>query len=156
MSSMIESDGSGTASAPGGSRAATAVQTADWRRRVFALYASVRRIAATDAPAAHAHWISCRNELFSSHPASPLLDEDRERFRGLPVVIVDRQYDRGGAEPDDDCTDDGDHDGSDERDLPAAGHGLTSDVSSELVIIEEACQVCLSGGRQPGSQSHLC
>ena len=73
-------------------RAATAVQTADWRRRVFALYASVRRIAATDAPAAHAHWISCRNELFSSHPASPLLDEDRERFRGLPVVPYDPDW----------------------------------------------------------------
>ena len=66
--------------------AVTAVQTADWRRRVFAMYATVRRMAATDPAEAHAHWISCRNELFSSHPASPLLDEDRAQFTGLPVV----------------------------------------------------------------------
>jgi uncharacterized protein (DUF1684 family) len=77
---------------PGQGRAATAVQTADWRRSVFALYASVRRIAASDPAAAHAHWISCRNELFSSHPASPLLDADRDRFTGLPVSPYDPDW----------------------------------------------------------------
>lgn len=77
---------------PGQVRAATAVQTADWRRSVFALYASVRRIAASDPAAAHAHWISCRNELFSSHPASPLLDADRDRFTGLPVSPYDPDW----------------------------------------------------------------
>ena len=77
---------------PGRGRAATAVQTADWRRSVFGLYSSVRRIAASDAAAAHAHWISCRNELFSSHPASPLLDEDRDRFTGLPVAPYDPDW----------------------------------------------------------------
>jgi len=74
---------------PGRGRAATAVQTADWRRSVFALYSSVRRIAASDPAAAHAHWISCRNDLISSHPASPLMDEDRDRFTGLPVSPYD-------------------------------------------------------------------
>ena len=73
-------------------RAVTAIQTADWRRRVFALYSSVRRLAATDPTDAHAHWISCRNELFSSHPASPLLDEDREGFAGLPVAPYDPDW----------------------------------------------------------------
>ncbi len=72
--------------------AQTAVQTADWRRRVFALYASVRRIAATDVPAAHAHWISCRNDLFASHPASPLLPEDLETFTGLPIAPYDPDW----------------------------------------------------------------
>jgi uncharacterized protein (DUF1684 family) len=72
--------------------AVTAVQTADWRHRVFALYASVRRLAATDPAAAHAHWISCRDELFSSHPASPLLPEDRARFTGLPVASYDPEW----------------------------------------------------------------
>lgn len=76
----------------GHGRAATAVQTAHWRRSVFALYASVRRIAASDAAAAHAHWISSRNELFSSHPASPLLDADRGRFTGLPVAPYDPDW----------------------------------------------------------------
>jgi uncharacterized protein (DUF1684 family) len=77
---------------PGRGRAATAVQTADWRRSVFALYSSVRRIAASDPAAAHAHWISCRNDLISSHPASPLMDEDRERFTGLPVSPYDPDW----------------------------------------------------------------
>ncbi|WP_295126288.1 DUF1684 domain-containing protein [uncultured Leifsonia sp.] len=77
---------------PGQGRAATVVQTADWRRSVFALYASVRRIAASDPAAAHAHWISCRNDLFSSHPASPLLDADRDRFTGLPVSPYDPDW----------------------------------------------------------------
>jgi uncharacterized protein (DUF1684 family) len=78
--------------APGRGRAATAVQTADWRRSVFALYSSVRRIAASDPAAAHAHWVSCRNDLFSSHPASPLMDEDRDRFTGLPVSPYDPDW----------------------------------------------------------------
>lgn len=73
-------------------RAVTAAQTADWRRRVFAMYASVRRLAAHDPVEAHAHWISCRNDLFSSHPASPLLPEDRERFTGLPVTPYDPDW----------------------------------------------------------------
>lgn len=70
----------------------TAVHTADWRRQVFALYAAVRRIAGTDPVAAHQHWISCRNDLFASHPASPLLPEDRDTFTGLPVVPYDPDW----------------------------------------------------------------
>ena len=73
-------------------RAVTAVQTADWRRRVFALYASVRRIAAHDPAEAHGYWVSGRNDLFSSHPASPLLDGDRGRFTGLPVTPYDPEW----------------------------------------------------------------
>ncbi|MFF1879832.1 DUF1684 domain-containing protein [Leifsonia sp. NPDC058230] len=75
-----------------GSRAVTAVQTADWRRRVFGMYASVRQLAATDPATAHAHWISCRNDLFSSHPATPLLPEDHVDFTGLPVVPYDPDW----------------------------------------------------------------
>ncbi|UAJ78782.1 DUF1684 domain-containing protein [Leifsonia sp. ZF2019] len=86
--STVESAGEPRAASP----AVTALQTADWRRRVFALYASVRRMAASDAAAAHAHWISCRDELFSSHPASPLLPEDRARFTGLPVTSYDPEW----------------------------------------------------------------
>lgn len=76
----------------GAARAIMAIQTADWRQRVFAMYASVRRMAATDPATAHAHWISCRNELFSSHPATPLLPEDRNGFTGLPVVVYDPDW----------------------------------------------------------------
>lgn len=90
MSTVIPEPARAADSAPG--RAVTAVQTADWRRSVFALYASVRRMAATDPAAAHAHWTSCRNDLFSSHPASPLLDDDRDRFTGLPVSPYDPDW----------------------------------------------------------------
>lgn len=74
------------------SRVVTAVQIADWRARVFALYASVRRIAATDPAEAHAYWRSTRDDLFGSHPASPLLREDRADFTVLPVTAYDPEW----------------------------------------------------------------
>jgi uncharacterized protein (DUF1684 family) len=59
----------------------------DWRRRVFALYADVR--ANPDVAAAHAHWRQVRDELMATHPASPLQDEKRHSFAGLPVPDYD-------------------------------------------------------------------
>ncbi|MFD3446818.1 DUF1684 domain-containing protein [Microbacteriaceae bacterium 4G12] len=67
----------------------TALETADWRWRVYALYAEVRRVSAEDPAAAHALWIRGRDELFATHPASPLLPEDRATFSGLPVTPYD-------------------------------------------------------------------
>jgi hypothetical protein len=64
-----------------------ALATVDWRRRVFALYAEVR--AHPDPAEAHALWRATRDELFASHPASPLLDEDRATFAGLPFPAYD-------------------------------------------------------------------
>jgi len=68
----------------------TALEVADWRRRVFALYAEVRT--ATDLPAAHDSWRRGRDELFASHPSSPLLPEDRAEFTGLPVKPYDPDW----------------------------------------------------------------
>ena len=68
----------------------TALEVADWRRRVFALYAEVR--AATDLPAAHDAWRRGRDELFASHPSSPLLADDRAGFTGLPVGPYDPDW----------------------------------------------------------------
>ena len=46
-----------------------ALAVADWRRRVHRLYAEVR---ATRSPAeGHALWVAGREELFTTHPASP-------------------------------------------------------------------------------------
>jgi uncharacterized protein len=59
----------------------------DWRRRVFALYADVR--AAADPGVGHEVWRRTRDELFGTHPASPLLPDDRVRFTGLPVPAYD-------------------------------------------------------------------
>jgi uncharacterized protein (DUF1684 family) len=57
----------------------------DWKRRVFALYASVR--AEPDAARATAGWRAGRDELFASHPQSPL--PDRAGFTGLPYFPFD-------------------------------------------------------------------
>jgi uncharacterized protein (DUF1684 family) len=67
----------------------TALQTADWRRRVFALYTDVRVRAAEDPAAAHASWVTSRDELFATHPASPILPEDKPGFTGLTVTPYD-------------------------------------------------------------------
>lgn len=53
----------------------------DWKRRVFALYESVR--AAADPIEAWSLWRKTRDELYRSHPQSPLPDEQRNRFAGL-------------------------------------------------------------------------
>ncbi|MGA8209858.1 MAG: DUF1684 domain-containing protein [Nocardioidaceae bacterium] len=59
----------------------------DWRRRVFALYAAVRSAATPQA--GHSLWRETRDELFATHPASPLLPEARASFAGLPVPAYD-------------------------------------------------------------------
>jgi uncharacterized protein (DUF1684 family) len=68
----------------------TALEVADWRRRVFALYAAVRD--ATDLYAAHDLWRRTRDELFAEHPSTPLLPEDRAEFSGLPVHPYDSAW----------------------------------------------------------------
>jgi uncharacterized protein (DUF1684 family) len=65
----------------------TPLDVTDWRRRVFRLYDEVRGIA--DPAEAHAHWRRERDALFATHPASPLLPDDRDGFTGLPVADYD-------------------------------------------------------------------
>jgi uncharacterized protein (DUF1684 family) len=62
----------------------------DWRRRVFALYGEVRE--AADRAAAHDFWRRTRDELFATHAASPLLDDVRQSFTGLPVAPYDPDW----------------------------------------------------------------
>ncbi|MGH8867003.1 MAG: DUF1684 domain-containing protein [Actinomycetes bacterium] len=62
----------------------------DWRRRVFALYADVRRC--PDPAEAHALWRAGRDALFAGHPDSPLDDAARATFTGLPVAPYDAAY----------------------------------------------------------------
>ncbi|GAA4359279.1 DUF1684 domain-containing protein [Microbacterium rhizosphaerae] len=64
--------------------ARTALEVVDWRQRVFALYAEVRRTA--NAGDAHVLWRRGRDELMLRHPATPLLPEDRPGFLGLPIA----------------------------------------------------------------------
>jgi uncharacterized protein (DUF1684 family) len=67
----------------------TGLELADWRRRVSELYAAVR--AETHPERGHALWREGRDELFRSHPQSPLEPGDRLRTSGLPYWPYDRQ-----------------------------------------------------------------
>jgi uncharacterized protein (DUF1684 family) len=69
-----------------------ALAVADWRQRVHDLYAEVREDHGHDGGLAHRVWVQGRNELFRSHPASPLLPEDRADFRGLDVPEYDEAW----------------------------------------------------------------
>ena len=59
----------------------------DWKRHVFAFYAGVR--AAADPEFAWRGWRAARDELFRSHPQSPLPVEARDGFGGLHYFDYD-------------------------------------------------------------------
>jgi uncharacterized protein (DUF1684 family) len=64
-----------------------ALELLDWKRRIFALYAEVRRAAVPEA--AWLHWRGMRDELFASHPQSPLPVESRVTFPGVDYFPYD-------------------------------------------------------------------
>jgi uncharacterized protein (DUF1684 family) len=68
------------------------LQLADWRRRVFGLYAGVRQLSVHDPASGHELWKSGRDELFAGHPQSPLLPDDRAEFTGLRVARYDPEW----------------------------------------------------------------
>ena len=55
----------------------------DWRRRVAAMYADVRATAERDPATALATYRAARDELFRTHPDSPLPTADRASFPGI-------------------------------------------------------------------------
>lgn len=69
-----------------------ALAVADWRRRVTQIYADVRERAVGDPPAAHAEWVAQRDELFATHPASPLHPAAKAVFTGLRVADYDPAF----------------------------------------------------------------
>jgi uncharacterized protein len=60
----------------------------DWKRRVFDLYAAARAI---PPESGWELWRDTRNELFRSHPQSPLPAERRATFQGLEYWPYDPQ-----------------------------------------------------------------
>jgi len=58
----------------------------DWKRRIFELYGEVRRL---EPEAGWRLWRDTRDELFRSHPQSPLPVESRASFSGLPYFEYD-------------------------------------------------------------------
>ena len=67
--------------------AASDLELTDWRRRVGELYARVR--AEDDPERGHGLWRAGRDELFRSHPQSPLPADDLLRETGLPYWPYD-------------------------------------------------------------------
>ena len=65
----------------------TELELVGWRRMVGELYAAVR--AEDDMQRGHALWRHGRDELFRSHPQSPLLPGDPLRMTGLPYWPYD-------------------------------------------------------------------
>jgi uncharacterized protein len=62
----------------------------DWKRRIFAVYAEVR--AATDPASGWRRWRAVRDELFTTHPQSPVPTVERAGFPGLPYFDYDPRY----------------------------------------------------------------
>ncbi len=68
----------------------TVMEVLDWRRRVRDAYEAAR--AESQVTIAHAIWSRRRDELFATHPASPLSAEAKRDFRGLPVAPYDQAF----------------------------------------------------------------
>ena len=71
---------------------AAALHVADWRMQTFGLYARVRELSEREPAEAHALWRSERDRMFATHPATPLLANDRAGFSGLNVREYDPQW----------------------------------------------------------------
>ena len=61
------------------SHAHAALNLLDWKRRIFALYDDFRR--ASDAEAGWRHWRDTREELYRTHPQSPVPPDRRAGYR---------------------------------------------------------------------------
>ena len=59
---------------------AATLALADWRRTIATLYADVRRLAASDVPAALTLWRQTRERLYREHPQSPVPESARASF----------------------------------------------------------------------------
>jgi uncharacterized protein (DUF1684 family) len=62
----------------------------DWKRRVFDLYRSVR--AQDDPRVAWTLWREARDDLFRTHPQSPLPEDHRASFKGVSYFDYDRAF----------------------------------------------------------------
>ena len=68
---------------------ADALELLDWKRRVFELYGEIR---AAEPATAWKHWRAVRDDLFRTHPQSPLLLDARASYPGVPYFPFDAAY----------------------------------------------------------------
>jgi uncharacterized protein (DUF1684 family) len=71
------------------SRVDDVIDLLDWRRRIFALYVEVR---ASPPEVGWQRWRDVRDELFRTHPQSPVAREARVDFRGLDYFAYDAAW----------------------------------------------------------------
>jgi uncharacterized protein (DUF1684 family) len=64
----------------------------DWRRRITDIYGEVRTRLCRDPIGAHAYWRDRRNDLFRTHPQSPLHVDVRAGFPGLRCFEYDARF----------------------------------------------------------------
>ena len=64
-----------------------ALDLLDWKRRIFELYAEVR--SASDPQAAWTRWREVRDELYGSHPQTPVAPGARASFGGVDYFPYD-------------------------------------------------------------------
>jgi uncharacterized protein len=60
----------------------------DWKRRVFDAYREVRH--SPDPERAWVRWRAVRDEMFRTHPQSPIPEPGRASYRGVPTFDYDR------------------------------------------------------------------
>ncbi len=70
-----------------GVEAGEALDLLDWKRRIFALYAEIRL--APDPESAWRTWREIRDELFRTHPSSPIPADERASYPGVPCFDYD-------------------------------------------------------------------
>lgn len=63
------------------------LQLLDWKRQVFDLYRRIRESA--DPEEAWRDWRQTRDRMFEQHPQSPLPQDERQGFEGLPAYDYD-------------------------------------------------------------------
>lgn len=68
----------------------TGWEVLDWRRRVAELYRSVR--AGSDPAEGHARWVSGRDVLLRTHPASPVPKHARAAYPGADLAPYDSRF----------------------------------------------------------------
>ena len=71
-----------------------AISLLDWKRQIFALYARIRN--AGDHEAAWNDWVKTREDLYRSHPQSPVSQDARSRFTA-GYFSYDARYRVAGA-----------------------------------------------------------
>jgi uncharacterized protein len=83
----FEPDAAGGAEGSAGSHVRDMITLADWRRRLYELYASIR--ANADPAQAWRLWRNRRDALLRDHPQSPLSSSERATFAGLSYFNYD-------------------------------------------------------------------